>query len=306
MSPTEVRQIADKNGSRVAYTAAMPSRMLRLRKLHAGAILIGPAVLVLFALRDLWLGAVETWQWQLALAGYFLTMLGITVGYHRLLAHRAFATSATVTSILIIFAGMAAQGSAVYWVSNHRRHHQCAERIGDPHSPHISGTQSLHGWRGFWHAHVGWSFSHDLTSPTRYAPDLLQHPAVRWTNRRYFWWVALGLIAAVLSGALIERSWRGAWCGLVWGAGVRLFLSYHMTGAINSITHLFGYRPFATPDRSRNNFWLGIPTLGESWHNNHHAYPRAAFFGQDWWEVDLGGLLIRVLRALGLVWGVRE
>jgi stearoyl-CoA desaturase (delta-9 desaturase) len=153
---------------------------------------------------------------------------------------------------------------------------------------------------------VGWTFTHSLTNSARYARDLLQDDVVGWVNRRYYQWVLLGILIPTAVGACLEGSAAGAWAGLAWGGGVRLFLSYHMTGSINSVTHLFGYRPFATPDHSRNNLWLGLPTFGESWHNNHHAFPRAAIFGRAWWELDLGGLLIRLLHSVGLVWDVRK
>jgi stearoyl-CoA desaturase (delta-9 desaturase) len=232
-------------------------------------------------------------------------MLGITVGYHRLLAHRAFSTSSPVVALLAILGSMATQGAPVYWVSNHRRHHRYSDEPGDPHSPHRNGDRVLTGWRGFLHAHIGWMFTHELTNSVEFSRDLLQSRLIGSINRRYWTWVVLGLALPTCIGLAIEHTWAGAIDGFIWGAGVRLFISYHLTSSINSITHLFGYRTYATEERSRNNLWLGIPTLGEAWHNNHHAFPTSAKFGLQWWEVDVGWLFIRFLGLIGLAGSIR-
>jgi len=145
-----------------------------------------------------------------------------------------------------------------------------------------------------------------MTNPTVFCRDLLRDRPLARINRHYYLWVALGLAVPALVGGLLERSLAGAWSGLLWGGGVRLFVSYHMTAAINSVTHMFGSRRFQSPDHSRNNVWLALPTLGEAWHNNHHAAPRCAIFGRRWWEVDGGGLFIRALQAVGLASSVHE
>ena len=123
-------------------------------------------------------------------------------------------------------------------------------------------------------------------------------------NRTYYLWVALGLVLPSVIGGLLTQSWTGAVSGLLWGGFVRLFLSYHFTNSINSITHLFGSRPFETRERSRNNAWLVIPTLGEGLHNNHHAFPESAMFGLRWWHLDIGGWVILLFERLGLAWQV--
>ncbi len=278
----------------------------RGQRIHAAAILALPALTLAIALRQLWRGEVQAWQVLLALALYLLTMSGITVGFHRLLSHRAFQARRGVQAGLAILGSMAAQGPPIYWVSNHRRHHQFADAAGDPHSPHRQGERALGFWRGLWHAHGGWSFGHELSNPAYFCKDLLRDRRLGWINRHYYSWVLLGLAAAGGAGALIERSAVGAWDGLVWGGGVRLFLSYHLTGAINSITHAAGYRRFDTPDRSRNNWLLGVATLGEAWHNNHHAAPSSAVFGLAWWEIDIGAAVVCGLEALSLVTQVRR
>jgi stearoyl-CoA desaturase (Delta-9 desaturase) len=276
------------------------------QRLHAAAILVLPTLALPVAAHQLWTGEAGLSQLLLALAFYFLTMTGITVGFHRLLSHRAFQAQRSVQAALAILGSMAAQGPPIYWVSNHRRHHQFADAAGDPHSPSCDGERRLGFWRGLWHAHAGWSFGHELSNPVFFCKDLLRDRRLGWINRRYYGWVLLGLAAAAGAGALIGHSAAAAWDGLVWGGGVRLFLSYHLTGSINSITHALGYRSFETPDLSRNNWLLGLVTLGEAWHNNHHAAPSSAVFGLAWWEIDIGAATIRALEALGLVAQVRR
>jgi stearoyl-CoA desaturase (delta-9 desaturase) len=281
-------------------------RIVGLQWLHAGLILVFPTVAVAVAIWELLDNAVFPWMPILAITSYGVTMLGITVGYHRLLAHRAFSTPPAVVVALAIAGSMAAQGAPVYWVSNHRRHHRYSDEAGDPHSPHRAGDRELCGWRGFLHAHVGWMFTHELTNSIEFSRDLLQNKVIGAVNRRYWTWVLLGLFIPAAIGAAMTASWRGAIDGFLWGAGVRLFISYHLTSSINSITHLFGYRTYTTEERSRNNLWLGIPTLGEAWHNNHHAFPTSAKFGLKWWEIDIGWTFIRLLEVLGAANGVRQ
>lgn len=276
------------------------------QRLHAAAILLLPLLALPLAARQLASGEVRAWHVLLALGFYLLTMTGITVGFHRLLSHRAFQARRWVQAALVILGSMAAQGPPLYWVSNHRRHHQFADGDGDPHSPHRDGARTLGFWRGLWHAHSGWSFGHELSNPVYFCKDLLRDRRLGWINRHYYGWVLLGLAAAAGTGALCAGSAAGAWDGLVWGGGVRLFLSYHLTGSINSITHRLGYRSFDTPDRSRNNWLLGLATLGEAWHNNHHAAPSSAVFGLAWWEIDIGAAVVRGLELMGLVSNVRR
>jgi stearoyl-CoA desaturase (Delta-9 desaturase) len=281
-------------------------RIVALQGLHAGLILVLPTVAVVVAAWQVAHGTVRPWMPVLAVALYCATMLGITVGFHRLLAHRTFSTGPAIAAALVIFGSMAAQGAPIYWVSNHRRHHRHADETGDPHSPHRDRKGSLKGWRGFLHAHVGWMFTHELTSSVEYSRDLLQNRLIGGINRRYWTWVALGVLLPIGIGFAGAGTGAGALDGLLWGAGVRLFLSYHLTSSINSVTHLIGYRTYATAEQSRNNLWLGIPTLGEAWHNNHHAFPASARFGVEWWEIDIGWGFIRLLQWAGLASGIRQ
>lgn len=284
----------------------VPGRTGGLRVAHAAAILVLPAIAVVIAASRVVSGEVQVWQPVLAVALYVATMTGITVGFHRLLAHRAFQAGKPVSAILVVLGCMAAQGPPIYWVSNHRRHHQFCDVADDPHSPHQAGQRLLSGWAGFWHGHVGWTFTHELTNPVYFCKDLLRDRTLVAVSRHYYAWVVLGLVLPAIIGGLVEGSIEGLANGFLWGAGVRLFLSYHLTNSINSITHMIGYRAFDTPDRSVNNLLLGVPTLGEAWHNNHHAFPSSAVFGLSWWEFDFGGSVVSGLERLGLIWNVRR
>jgi stearoyl-CoA desaturase (Delta-9 desaturase) len=235
---------------------------------------------------------------------YSITMLGITVGYHRLFAHKAFRTKPWVRAVLAAAGSMAAQGTPVYWVSNHRRHHRYSDHPGDPHSPHYIGDKPVGRLRGFLHAQFEWPYTHQLTNTLMYAPDLLRDPHVAAVNRHYYAWVVTGLAIPTLLGGLISGSLYGALTGFLWGGLVRLFFSYHGINAVNSVTHLFGTRPHATRERSTNHVGVALTTFGEGWHNNHHAYPMSARFGQGFWQIDMGWWLIAGLRSAGLAWDI--
>lgn len=239
-------------------------------------------------------------------AMYALTTAAITVGFHRLFAHRAFRTGAAMRALLAIAGSMAAQGPVIYWAANHRRHHSHADRPGDPHSPHVGASGSRGPLGGLVYAHVGWLFDHDVTDCERYAPDLLRDPALVRINRLYFVWVFLGLALPAVAGGFWTGTWAGALGGFLWGGLVRIFLLQHATFSINSICHVFGSRSFETDDRSTNNAWLALISFGEAWHNNHHAFPGSAKFGLGWRQVDVGAAVIRALELAGLVWSVKR
>jgi acyl-CoA synthetase (AMP-forming)/AMP-acid ligase II/fatty-acid desaturase len=276
------------------------------QQLHAftisGFSLVGAIAAVGAAIQG---GVSASALWLLAVL-YVLTMLGITVGYHRMLSHRAFEARPAVRAALAMLGAMAAQGSPIYWVANHRRHHQFSDAPGDPHSPVFDDREPLRGMAAFWHAHVGWMFTHELSNALHYCKDLIRDPIVSRVSQHYYAIVALGLMVPAALGGWLAGSVRGAIDGLLWGGFVRLFLSFHATSSINSITHMFGSRPFRTPDDSRNNIWLALPTLGEAWHNNHHAFPSSAYFGMKASQIDIGGYAIRLLERLSLVKGVRS
>jgi stearoyl-CoA desaturase (Delta-9 desaturase) len=256
------------------------------------------------------------WQlWQSALhwhdlivfgIAYVLTGIGVTVGFHRLLTHRSFKTRTAVRATLAALGSAAIEGPVISWVADHRKHHAFSDREGDPHSPHVDHG---HGWRGalagLFHAHVGWLFIHTHRgSKQRYAPDLIADPAIRFVDRTFVLWVAVGLAVPFGLGVAIGGTVTDGLWGLLWGGAVRMLVLHHVTYSINSLCHFFGRQRFKTGDESRNLLWLALPSLGEAWHNNHHAFPTSAAHGLRRWELDPSALLIRLLEKLGLAWDV--
>jgi stearoyl-CoA desaturase (delta-9 desaturase) len=239
----------------------------------------------------------HAWVIWLLVVMYALTMGSITVGFHRLFAHRSFTTTRIFQALLGIFGSMAFQGPLVYWVANHRRHHHYSDRDGDLHSPHAPSPRDT--LAGFLHAHFFWSFGHELTNRVRYARDVYSDPVGRFVNRHYYVWVVLGFALPTVIGGVVERAWIGALMGALWGGCVRLLISNNTTAAINSISHMWGRRRFVSGDRSVNVTWLALPSFGEAWHNNHHRFPNSAIFGLRPGEVDLGAVIIRGLALLG-------
>jgi stearoyl-CoA desaturase (delta-9 desaturase) len=233
----------------------------------------------------------------LLLGMYALSILGISVGFHRHLAHRAFQAHWPTRAALIILGSMAVQGPILTWAAVHRRHHQYSDHEGDPHSPYLySEGRGIRGlWRGFWHSDWG-----------RYVPDLLRDKLVFRLSRFYFIWIVLGLLIPAAVGGLVTRSWVGALNGFLWGGLVRIFLVHHVSWTIGSVCHIYGSRPFETKDYSTNNAWLSLLTVGDSWHNNHHAFPSSAWHGLKWWQLDVAGLVIGGLELAGLAWNVEK
>jgi stearoyl-CoA desaturase (delta-9 desaturase) len=233
---------------------------------------------------------------------YVTTALGVTVGYHRMLTHRAFDAPRPVRYALAGIGQMSVQGSVIDWVADHRKHHAFTDEEGDPHSPHHEHGDGLRGaLHGLWYAHMGWLFrTQGHAEKRRYARDLLEDPGMRRVSRSFPWFILLGLALPAALGYLLTGEVAGALTGLLWGGFVRVFLVHHVTWSINSVCHFFGTRRFETDDESTNVFWLALPSMGESWHHNHHAFPRSARHGLRWWEVDVSALVISGMERLGL------
>jgi stearoyl-CoA desaturase (delta-9 desaturase) len=261
-----------------------------------------PFLAFVAALVLLWNRAVG-WADLGILAGmYLVTAFGITIGFHRMLTHRAFQTHKPIEYAFAAAGSMAVQGPVIDWVADHRKHHAHTDEEGDPHSPHVGHGSGL---QGLWHAHVGWLFEANGQADRRkYAPDLLDDPGMRWLNRHFLGLVGLSLLLPFSAGLALTGSVVGGLTGMLWGGLVRIFFVHHVTWSINSICHFHGSRRFATDDRSTNVWWLSAASLGEAWHHNHHAFPRSAFAGLRWWELDPSGLVIRAMRRLGLAWNV--
>jgi len=254
----------------------------------------------------LWGRGVGVTAIAILVVGYLLTGIGITVGYHRLFTHRSFETYPAVRYALALLGQMGVEGDVVTWVADHRKHHQFSDREGDPHSPHAEfGDGPLEALKGLWHAHTGWLFtSVGRADRARYAKDLVQDAGLRTIARLFLPLVVVSLVVPALVGWMLIGGWYGFVSGLVWGGAVRILLLHHVTWSINSICHFWGRRRFDSPDESRNVWWLSWLSFGESWHNNHHAFPSSAFHGLRRFEVDPGGWVIRGLEACGLAWRV--
>jgi stearoyl-CoA desaturase (delta-9 desaturase) len=236
---------------------------------------------------------------------YCVTVLGIGMGFHRLIAHRAYRATTFLSTALVIAGSMAAQGPVIFWTAVHRRHHSYSDREGDPHSPHLHGEGTVEILKGLWHSHMGWLFNHELTDWGTYVRDLLHDRLIFKLNRMYFVWIALGLLLPAIAEGLITMSWSGFVHGFLWGGLIRVLVVHHTTWSINSVCHVFGSRPYQVKDYSTNNVVLAIPTFGESWHNNHHAFPSSAVHGLEWWQVDITGSMIKLCAALGLASAVK-
>jgi stearoyl-CoA desaturase (delta-9 desaturase) len=193
-------------------------------------------------------------------------------------------------------------------VADHRKHHAYADEEGDPHSPHTThGTGPLATVKGLWHAHIGWMFEGvGRAEKMRFAPDLMTDRGLRAISSSFLPLMFLSLVIPFALGYLIGGTLTAALLGLLWGGAVRIFMLHHVTWSINSVCHFFGRRRFDTEDKSTNVAWLSVLSFGESWHHNHHAFPTSASHGLRWWELalDPGGLLIRGMEKLGLVWNV--
>ena len=237
---------------------------------------------------------------------WFLTQIGFTVGWHRLFSHNAFKANVVLRVTLAILGSMAAPGPLLLAVAAHRRHHEYADQPGDPHSPHLFGVGFGDQIKGFWHAHDGWLVTNrEHPNTIHYVPDLLRDKALTTVSRYYLLWVTLGLVIPAVIGGIFTNSWLGAFQGFLWGGLVRIFFVNNLINGVNSFSHVFGGRSFNTPDHSRNNLWLALPSLGEGWHNSHHAFPQSAIFGFDWWQIDIGGWVVLLLEKLGLISDVK-
>ena len=278
--------------------------MTKLEKRVNLAAVALPFVAFLAAIVLLWNSAVSATDLAILAVMYVLTGLGVTVGFHRLLTHRSFQASKPLEYAFATLGSMAVQGPVMSWVADHRKHHAHADEEGDPHSPHVGHGDGATGvLRGLWHSHTGWLFStQGQASARRYAKDLYEDPGMRLINRRFPILVLLSLAVPALAGWALTGTFAGAASGLLWGGLVRIFLVHHITWSVNSVCHFLGTRRFQTDDQSTNVAWLALPSFGESWHHNHHAFPRSASHGLRRWEglLDPSALVITLLEKLGL------
>ncbi|HWR53476.1 MAG TPA: fatty acid desaturase [Bryobacteraceae bacterium] len=254
-----------------------------------------PTSIVLALLHIGAVAALFTFSWSVFAAAVLLywmsTGLGISMGYHRLHTHRSYKVPLALEYFFAFCGALTLEGGPISWVATHRIHHQNSDKPGDPHSPRDGG----------WWAHVGWILFGEAThSDTRkmakYAPDLAKHRFYVWLNN-YHW------VASVVLGVLLYA--LGGLPLMLWGICVRTVFGLHATWLVNSATHMWGARRFATRDDSRNNWWVALITFGEGWHNNHHAHPTSARHGLAWYEFDPSWIQIKILKALRIATSVR-
>jgi len=287
--PSEVR----------ASDVLVPPRPVAYRLLLTAVIALGPP-LVGFVVLFRSIGHPVPW-FEIVLALIFLVVIGhgITVGYHRLFTHRSFEASRPLKIVLAILGSMAFQGSLIGWVADHRRHHRYADRPGDPHSPLWVGSDAVRGWRGFWHAHIGWTFRGETTTRTQYASDLLADSDLVLIDRLFVPLCVATLVLPFAIGFLWTGTIAGAFGAFVFAGVIRVGISHNVTWSINSVCHRFGSRSFNTRDTSTNVRILALFTMGESWHNNHHSFPRLARHGVDPHQLDTSAAVIRFFELLG-------
>jgi stearoyl-CoA desaturase (delta-9 desaturase) len=304
VSRTEVVDLPAEAVPTAADVAA--SRKVGLHRTITGIVTVAPVALLAFAVSQAWNGSLHWYDVVVFVVTYVPIGLGVTIGFHRHLTHRSFKTSPFLRGVLAALGSAAIEGPVISWVADHRKHHAFSDRPGDPHSPHVDHGQGWRGaLRGLAHAHVGWLFRHDQrAAQARYAPDLLADPVIRFVNTTCLLWILLGLAVPFGLGAAIGGSIEAGLTGLLWGGAVRVFVLHHVTYSVNSLCHFYGRRRFETDDHSRNLAWLSLASLGEAWHNNHHAFPTSAVHGLHRFQLDPSARVIRLLERAGLVWDV--
>ena len=275
-------------------------------RIITAVVTLAPILALGFVAWQLWEEALHWRDLVIFVVLYVLFGLGVTVGFHRLFTHRSFKTTPWLRFTFAVLGSAAIEGPIISWVADHRKHHAFSDKEGDPHSPHVGHGGGLRGaLAGLAHAHVGWLFIHTQRgAKRRYAPDLMADPIVSFVDRTFIAWALLGLAASFALGVAIGHSLKAGLTGLLWGGAVRMLVLHHATYSINSLCHFFGRRPFNTDDESRNLRWLSVFTLGEAWHNNHHAFPTSAAHGMRRFEFDVSAFVIRGLERLGLAWDV--
>jgi stearoyl-CoA desaturase (delta-9 desaturase) len=266
--------------------AARPSKYKKINWLTA-------VVMILFHIGAI--AAFFFFNWAAFLTALFLhwmaLTLGIGMGYHRLLTHRSYKVPKALEYLFTICGTLTLEGGPIFWVGTHRIHHQNSDKPGDPHSPRDGG----------WWAHLLWIIfgegNHNNTRlMARYAPDLAKDRFYVWLNTWH--WLPLTLLGVVLLAV-------GGIPMVLWAIFLRVTVGLHTTWLVNSATHMWGSKRFATRDDSRNNWWVALLTFGEGWHNNHHAHPTSARHGLTWYELDVSWLQISLLKALGIAKGVK-
>ncbi|MDG1838902.1 MAG: fatty acid desaturase [Phycisphaerales bacterium] len=276
--------------------------------LHRGARMIvllsvvSPPLALIAAMWLAWGNGFSPIDLALFAGMYLLCGLGITVGLHRYFTHKSFDCPRWVKCGLGITASMSCQGDLFWWCAVHRQHHQHSDEEHDPHSPNIGSDSRI---KRFLYSHFGWLFDIEQPDLERYVPDLISDKDLRFINRLFPLWVALGLAIPTVLGGVITGTWAGALTGLLWGGIIRIGLEHHVTWSVNSVCHIWGKQPYESRDHSRNNPIVGVLALGEGWHNNHHAFPTSARHGLAWWQFDATWVAIRLMSFVGMAKNIK-
>jgi stearoyl-CoA desaturase (delta-9 desaturase) len=300
-------ETATRTEPRIVGVSRLNRKQLAEHRLGLLLVSVIPLVGVGAAIYSLWGRGLSLTDGIIALGLYAFAGLGVTVGFHRLLAHKTFEAPTPVRAVLAIAGSLSIEMGAIDWAATHRRHHAYSDKPGDPHSPHLMAEN---GWRGIvkglWFAHMGWLFTNERTSRERWTPDLLKDPALVKINDLFPLFVVTSFVLPAVLGLVITRSFTGMLTAFLWGGLVRIFLLHHVTFSINSLCHFFGTRPYETKEKSVN-FWpLGLLSFGESWHNNHHAFPGSAILGLRGWQLDPGEWLLKILSLLRLAKNIKQ
>ncbi|MGH3413949.1 MAG: acyl-CoA desaturase [Marmoricola sp.] len=274
------------------------------------AFIIVPFAAILAAIPIAWGGWLSWTDVVITVVMYAVTGHSLTIGYHRLFTHRAFKPTRALKIALAVCGSMGIEGPVARWVADHRKHHKFSDRDGDPHSPWKYGHTTRALCKGLWHAHIGWMFDPEQTPQRKYAPDMMKDRDIVQISKMFPMFVGISLLIPPLAGGLITWSWQGAVTAFFWGSIVRVGLLHHVTWSTNSICHTVGARPFLSHDKSANVWWLAIPSMGESWHNLHHADPTCARHGVLRGQLDTSARVIWLFEKFGWIhdvrWPVRE
>jgi len=271
--------------------------------IFVAAVIFIPLLTTLFLVISGLIFQVRSFTWVLFIIGYCLTVLGITVGYHRYLTHKSFTTGRVMSTVLIALGCMAYEGPPSFWVGIHRKHHISPDTAIDPHSPYQEQRLSL---RTFLHSHIGWMFNIKLSEWQPYIKDIKRQKVIRFFDRYYVAIAFSGLLIPAAINGWYYHSWEQFVIGFLVCGVFRVFVQHQVTWSINSVCHVWGKSHFQTVDNSKNNSLLGILALGEGWHNGHHAFPRSARHGLLKGQIDISYGFIRFLERLGLATEVRE
>ena len=280
-------------------------RSARAKRVVALVTIGLPAIGFAIAMYLMFTGRASMLDFTLFALFYAIQMFGITIGFHRYLAHKSFKTSPLFEGVLMIAGSMALEGPLMFWVSTHRRHHRYSDEEGDPHSPNLSGTGVTGKLKGLWYAHIPWMLSDQESRATVFAPDVLRNRRLYYYNRTYPAWALASLLMPAVIGFAVGGTVAAAFSGFIFGGLARVFVANQAAWCVGSISHMIGSRPFVTKDDSANNWPVAIFTFGEGLQNNHHAFPGAYRHSMRWWEPDLSGWVIALLAKAGIVWDLK-